>query len=104
MVFEKPLEKCPDKNAKLNFTLQCYMKEEIEPDQVSHRSQKTYDMQAALAKEAPAAQPDFKKKKNEALVVNDKGKEEKLPSSSSANLRQLNPNERSDKTQVTVSK
>jgi hypothetical protein len=31
-------------------------------------------MQAALAKEAPAAQPDFKKKKNEALVVGDKGK------------------------------
>jgi len=48
MEFEKPLEKCPDKNAKLNFSLQCYMKEEITPDMVSQRSQKTYDIEATL--------------------------------------------------------
>jgi len=84
MDYEKPLEKCPDKNAKLSFSLQCYMKEEITADMVSQRSQKTYDMEAALKdKEAPpqSNQPDFKKKKNEALVVDDRGKEEKIQSS-----------------------
>lgn len=88
MQFERPLQKCPDKNAKLYFSLQCYMKEEITSDMVSQRSQKTYDMQAALNKQAPAMQPDFKKKKNEALVVDDKGKEQKVASSSSRNTRE----------------
>ena len=42
---------------------------------VSQRSQKTYDIEASLNRQAPAnMKPDFKKKKNQALVVDDKGK------------------------------
>ncbi len=41
---------------------------------VSHRSQKTYDMEATLNRQAPAMKPDFKKKKNEALIVDDRGR------------------------------
>lgn len=76
------MEKCPDKNAKLKLELQCYMKEEITPDMISQRSQKTFDVEASVlnGKDASVVQPDFKKKKNEALQVDDKGKEEKVQS------------------------
>jgi hypothetical protein len=49
---------------------------------ISQRSQKTFDVEASVlnAKDASVVQPDFKKKKNEALQVDDKGKEEKVQS------------------------
>ena len=54
------------------------MKEEITSDMISQRSEKTFNIEASLASGAsnvldPSGQtnikPDFKKKKNEALLV-----------------------------------
>lgn len=41
LLIEKNLEKCPDKNAKLTLELTGYMKQEIKPDAVSHKSNKS---------------------------------------------------------------
>lgn len=62
------------------------MKEEITSDMVSQRSQKTYDIEASLNKDASNMKPDFKKKKNEALMIEDKGNDEKLISKSAKKL------------------
>lgn len=62
---EKSLEKCPDKNAKLTFVLKGYLKEEIEADTISQKSNKTYDMDAII--NAPNEVPNFKKKKDSSV-------------------------------------
>ncbi len=38
LLIEKTLEKCPDKNAKLTIELSGFLKQEIKPDAVSHKS------------------------------------------------------------------
>jgi hypothetical protein len=65
MKIEKTLEKCPDKNAKLIFTVSGYAKEEINQDDVSHKSdceQPTPTTVSTIQSTLPP-QPDFKKKK-----------------------------------------
>lgn len=63
MVLERSLEKCPDQNAKLSFTLSAYIKEEIQPDAVSMKSANTITPEAANLAPSAIQQPDFKKKK-----------------------------------------
>jgi hypothetical protein len=59
---EKLLEKCPDKNAKLTFILTCYMKEEVQKDQVSQRSENTITNNVSTIAPSAVLQHDFKKK------------------------------------------
>lgn len=59
------LEKCPDKNAKLTFVLTCYLKEEVQKDQVSQRSESTIGNNVSIIAPSAVLQPDFKKKKPE---------------------------------------
>ena len=61
---EKTLDKCPDKNAKLNFTLSAYIKEEIQADNISERSKATEGHNISILSQS-TIQPDFKKKKND---------------------------------------
>ena len=48
MKVEKSLDKCPDKNAKISFTLTSYIKEEIKQDEVSHKSDKEQDSDMSM--------------------------------------------------------
>jgi hypothetical protein len=59
------LEKCPDKNAKMTFTVEAYMKEEIQPDAVSLRSVNTPTNEMSMMGNSVMLQPDFKKKRQE---------------------------------------
>lgn len=61
---EKTLDKCPDKNAKLSFTLSAYIKEEIQADNISERSKATEGHNMSMLSQS-TIQPDFKKKKND---------------------------------------
>lgn len=61
---EKPLDKCPDKNAKLSFTLTAYIKEEVQPDNVSLRSSTSATNNMSMLNQS-GVMPDFKKKKAE---------------------------------------
>ena len=61
---EKPLDKCPDKNAKLIFTLSAYIREEIQADNISQRSEATTSNNLSILSQSNI-QPDFKKKRND---------------------------------------
>ena len=61
---EKSLDKCPDKNAKMTFTLSAYIKEEVQPDNVSQRSKVSEDNNMSILSQSNI-QPDFKKKRND---------------------------------------
>lgn len=65
MKFEKNLEKCPDKNAKLTFTLTGYVIEEISQDIISNKSQGSILTSEKDVNQHFNSQPDFKKKKND---------------------------------------
>ena len=56
------MDKCPDKNAKLNFTLSAYIKEEVSPDAVSQASNSSNANNMSMISHS-AVMPDFKKKK-----------------------------------------
>lgn len=68
MHYEKNLDKCPDKNAKLIFDVSGYMKSQIEFDEISKASTRTYDIAAITDN----VKPDFKKKKKEESVEKEK--------------------------------
>ena len=59
---DKSLDKCPDKNAKLSFTLTAYIKEEVQPDNVSMRSSTSAANNMSMLTQSVVL-PDFKKKK-----------------------------------------
>ena len=61
---EKSLDKCPDKNAKMSFTLSAYIKEEVQPDNVSQRSEATSANNLSILSQSNI-QPDFKKKRTD---------------------------------------
>ena len=63
--YEKTLEKCPDKNAKLIFDVTFYMKEEISPDKVSQASTRTLNVETMPIS---GTQPNFKKKKKDESI------------------------------------
>ena len=59
----KPLEKCPDKNAKLSFRLTAYMREEVQPDAVSGKSSGSIPVeQSRINQSSIQMTPSFKKK------------------------------------------
>ena len=64
MKMQKGLDKCPDKNAKMSFTLSVYIKEEVQPDNVSERSYATNSNNMSMLSQSNI-QPDFKKKRND---------------------------------------
>ena len=67
LTLQKNLDKCPDKNAKLTLQLTGYMKEQIKPDAVSQKSNKS---NGELPTETiPTDKPDFKKKRKEPMVI-----------------------------------
>ncbi len=70
LLIEKTLEKCPDKNAKLTIELSGFLKQEIKPDAVSHKSNENTN-QIPL-ENAPAVKPDFKKKRKDPAIVETK--------------------------------
>lgn len=59
---DRPLDKCPDKNAKLSFVLTAYIKEEVQPDNVSLRSEASSANNMSMLSQS-VVMPDFKKKK-----------------------------------------